>query len=57
MSKLPVKKRQVAHGVNLLVRIGFWGPLYTLIVLSKPQNSIGNYRPQVEDGPRSGGSG
>ena len=27
----------------LIIRIGFWGPLYCIIIVRNPQNSIGNY--------------
>ena len=27
----------------LISRIGFWGPLYCIIIVRNPQNSIGNY--------------
>ena len=36
-------KLQMLNIGALIIGIGFWGPLYYIVLIRNPQNSIGNY--------------
>ena len=39
----PTRRNLMLNVGALIITIHFWGPLYTIVIIRNPQNSIGNY--------------